>query len=450
MKTSKYELDMTQGSIFKNVLRFAIPYMLTSMLQIFYNSADLVVVSRWTGSSAMASVGATSALTTLLINLFLGMSVGSSVIVSRHYGAHNIERLKSAVHTSVLFGVIVGIISSLLGLLLCKPLLICMDTPDGSVLDGAVLYMRIIFLGTPATLIYSFSSAILRSVGDTKRPLYILSISGLANIGLNLVFVIKFGMGVAGVALATIISKYISAVWVLVILIFANGDYKVCIKDLRINPRELKDILHIGVPAGLQNTVLSISNTLIQSAVNSFGVAAMAGSSAAHNIESFVFGIKDAFRQATVTAISQNYGAQNKKRMDKSFRVCISSMLVVGIFITLIITLFAKPLLSIYITDSAEAMKYGVMRMMVTGIPYFLSGIMDMYIGYLRGLGHSGRSTVNSFIGICGFRILWVLVVFPQYRNFAFLYLCWPLSWILTTVLNAITLHSVKKDLKFE
>lgn len=450
MKTSRYELDMTQGPILKNILRFAIPYMLTSMLQIFYNAADLVVVSRWTGSNAMASVGATSSITSLLVNLFLGMSVGTSVVVSRHFGAHNSQRLQNAVHTSVFLSVLVGITACTLGQLLSRILLVWMGTPSGEVLNGAVLYMRIIFMGTPATLIYTFCAAIIRSVGDTKRPLYILTTSGIANVLLNLVFVIKFNMGVAGVALATIISKYISAIWVVVILLTSDADYRLNVKKLRIHKSEIKDILHIGVPAGLQNTVMGLSNTLIQSAVNSFGAAAMAGSSAAHNIESFVFSAKDAFRQATVTAISQNYGARNKKRMDKSFGVCIACMFTVGAFITLAMTLFSKPLLSIYITDSAEAMKFGVMRMMVTGVPYFLSGIMDIYIGYLRGLGHSGRTTVNSFIGICGFRMLWVLAIFPLHRSFILLYLCWPLSWLLTTILNAITLHSVKKELKFD
>lgn len=447
MRRTKYELDMTKGSILKSILRFSIPYMLTSMLQIFYNAADLVVVSRWTGSEAMASVGATSALTNLLLHLFLGMSVGTSVIMSRRYGARDSEGIQNTVHTTVLFSLILGVVSFAVGQIFCKPLLELMDTPQGNVLNGAVLYMRIIFLGTPATLCYNFCSAILRSVGDTKRPLYILSLSGIVNVVLNLLFVIKLNMGVAGVGLATIISKYISAISVITVLIRTDGEYKLIVRKLRIHKNELVSILKIGVPAGLQNTVLSFSNTIIQSALNSFGAAAMAGSSAASNIESFAFSVKDSFRMATVTAVSQNYGAKDEKRMNRCFYTCLLCMIVAGFSIGVAMTFFAKGLISIYITDSKEAMEFGILRMFVTGIPYFLSGIMDIYTGYLRGLGHSNAAMINSFLGICGFRIIWVFFVFPLRRTFFMLYLCWPLSWILVAAMNMVTLHFVKKKI---
>ncbi len=445
MKSSRYELDMTQGSVLKNILRFAIPYMLTSMLQIFYNAADLVVVSRWSGSEAMASVGATGALTNLLLNLFLGMSVGASVVISRRYGAHDDDGMHRAVHTTVLFGTILGFAALAIGQIFCKPLLLLMGTPKGKVLNGAVLYMRIIFLGTPATLAYNFGAAVLRSVGDTKRPLYILSVSGIVNIALNLILVIKFSMGVAGVAIATIVSKYLSAIAVIAALLTTKGNYRLKPRKLRIYKREFVDIIKIGIPAGLQNTVLSFSNTIIQSTVNSFGSAAMAGSSAAANIESFAFSVKDAFRQATVTGVSQNYGARNEKRMNRCLGICLLCMVIGGVALSLIMTLFRKALLGIYITDSVQAMEFGEVRMLVTGLPYFLSGIMDIYTGYLRGLGYSGATTVNSFIGICGFRILWVFVIFPLNPTFAMLYLCWPLSWILVAVMNMVTLCVVKK-----
>ncbi len=447
MSAKKYELDMTSGPILKNMLRFALPYMLTSMLQIFYNAADLVVVSRWTGSDAMASVGATSALTNLLLNLFLGMSVGTSVIVSRRFGAHDTKGIEKAVHTSILFSLFLGISALTVGQIFCKPLLVLMDTPSGSILNGAVLYMRIIFLGTPATLLYNFSSAILRSVGDTKRPLYILSVSGIINVILNLIFVMVFEMGVAGVALATIISKYVSAFAVISILVKSNGEYKLIPRKLRIHRDVFFSIVKIGLPAGLQNTVLSFSNTVLQSALNGFGKAAMAGASAASNIEHFAFSVKDAFRQTTVTAISQNYGAGNVKRMNKCFHTCLLCMLVCGAAISVIMSIFSRELLSIYITDSEEAIDFGVIRMLVTGIPYFLSGIMDIYTGHLRGLGYSSAAMINSFIGICGFRILWVYLFFPMNRVFSMLYLCWPLSWILVAIMNMITLHFVKKKI---
>ena len=447
MKTKKYEIDMTKGSIFKSILRFSIPYMLTSMLQIFYNAADLIVVSRWTGSEAMASVGATSALTNLLLHLFLGMSVGTSVIMSRRFGAQDEKGMEKVVHTTVLLAIILGFISLIVGQIFCKPLLVMMDTPEGSVLNGAVLYMRIIFLGTPATLCYNFCSAILRSVGDTKRPLYILSLSGIINVGLNLLFVIKFNMGVAGVGLATIISKYISAIAVITILIRTDRGYKIILRKLKIHKNEFVSILKIGLPAGLQNTVLSFSNTIIQSALNSFGPAAMAGSSAAANVENFAFSVKDSFRQATVTAISQNYGAKDERRMNRCFYTCLLCMIAGGFCLSVLMTVFSKGLISIYINDSETAMKYGMVRMLVTGAPYFLSGIMDIYTGYLRGLGHSNEAMINSFIGICGFRIIWVFLIFPLNRTFTMLYLCWPLSWILVAVMNMVTLHFVKKKI---
>ena len=450
MRSSSYELDMTKGPILKNILRFSIPYMFTTMIQLLYNAADLVVVSRWSGSNAMASVGATSNITMMVVNLFLGMSVGTGVVMARCYGARDEKRMHRAVHTTVLFGIILGLAALTIGQIICRPLLVITGTPEGKVLDGAILYMRIIFVGTPATLLYNFGASILRAVGDTKRPMYILSISGISNVLLNLVFVVFFKMSVAGVALATIISKYISAIWVLATLYKADGSYKLVISKLRIYKSELITMVKIGLPAGLQNTVLSLSNTIMQSAVNSFGAAAMAGSSAASNIEGFAYAIKDAFRQAAVTAVSQNYGARNEKRMNKCFGVCVTCMVVGGLVLGGLMTLFRYQLLGIYITDSADALYYGNARMIISALPYFLSGLMDIYAGYLRGLGHSSKTTINSFVGICGFRILWVLAVFPHFKNFSVLFLCWPLSWIITGAMNVITLHFVKKKIKFE
>ena len=284
-------------------------------------------------------------------------------------------------------------------------------------------------------------------MGDTKRPLYILSLSGIINVGLNLLFVIKFKMGVAGVGLATIISKYISARAVITILIRTDCGYKIILRKLRIHKNEFVSILKIGLPAGLQNTVLSFSNTIIQSALNSFGPAAMAGSSAAANVENFAFSVKDSFRQATVTAISQNYGAKDERRMNRCFYTCLLCMVLGGFCLSVMMTVFSKGLISIYINDSETAMKYGMMRMLVTGAPYFLSGIMDIYTGYLRGIGHSNEAMINSFIGVCGFRIIWVFLIFPLNRTFAMLYLCWPLSWILVAIMNMVTLHFVKKKI---
>jgi len=452
VKKTSYEVDMTSGSLFKNVLRFAIPYMLSSMIQLLYNAADLVVVSRFTGSDAMASVGATAPLNNLLTNFFIGISIGASVIISRRFGAHNSEGIHKAVHTSILTSLVLGLVCFCIGQLACKPLLVLTDTPDGKILDGAVLYMRIIFAGAPASLLYNFCASVMRAVGDTKRPLYILSISGLINVLLNLVFVIFFSMGVAGVALATIIAQYLSATMAVVTLIGADTDYKLIISQLRIYKTEFFEILKIGVPAGLQNITLSLSNTIIQSAVNGFGAAAMAGNAAAANIEGFAFAFKDSLRQATMTAVSQNYGAQNTKRIKNSVNVCFLYMSVGGALLGVLMAVFAKQLLGIYITDSPKAMEYGVTRIFVTSLPYVLSGIMDVYSGYLRGLGYSSTSTINSFVGICGVRILWVITIFPITKTYASLYLCWPASWIAVTILNLIALHFSKKKAfaKFE
>lgn len=446
MKKSAFELDMTKGAILPNILRFAIPYMLTSMLNIFYNAADLIVVSRWTGSLAMSSVGATSSLTSLITTLFLGMSIGSSVTISRSYGSHNEDAIHRAVHTAMLFCVMLGVVAFATGQILTKPLLLAMGTPKGEVLQGATLYMRIIFVGTPAMLVYNFGASVLRSVGDTKRPLYILSISGLINVLLNLVFVIKFSLGVAGVAIATIVSQYISATAVTITLMKTNESYKLIPSKLRIYKKEFLSIIKIGLPAGIQNTTLNFSNAIIQSSVNSFGAAAMAGNAATANIENFAFAFKDSFRQATITSISQNYGARNKKRMNKCFNVCLMCMFVGGLLLGLFMTVFARQLLGIYITDSPEAIRYGIIRMIVTALPYFLSGIMDIYTGYLRGLGRSMTATVNSLAGICGFRILWVLAIFPFIgKSYWALYLCWPISWALVALMNMVSLHFAKK-----
>lgn len=445
MSKTKYEINMTEGSLLKSMLRFALPLMLSSMFQIFYNAADIIVVSRWTGSQAMASVGSTTALINLIINLFIGMSIGTTVTVSRCYGAKDAEGMSRAVHTAILFSVLVGFGASFFGEILCKPLLVLMDTPSGAVLDGAVLYMRIIFLGTPATVVYNYGAAILRSVGDTKRPLYILAISGAVNFVLNLLFVICFDMGVSGVALATAISKYLSVIMLFVILKENNAAFKFKFKKLRIYKNELIQSLKIGVPAGIQNTFLSLANTLIQSAVNTFGAAAIAGNAAAANIEHFVFAIKSAFKQATVTAISQNYGGKNEKRIFKSIKVAILCMIFGCFALSAIIVLFSKQLLGIYITDSQEAISFGITRLVVTALPYFIGGIMEVLTGYLQGVGYASLATVNSFIGLCGFRIVYVLFVFPIFGTFEMLYLGTPITWVIVTLLNIASICVLRK-----
>ncbi|MBR3932931.1 MAG: MATE family efflux transporter [Clostridia bacterium] len=438
-------VDMVNGSIFKSVVYFVVPLILGNILQLLYNAADIIVVSRFAGSDAMASVGATGSLSALIISMFIGLSVGASVIVSRCYGARDSKGVFRAVHTSVLLGVVSGIVAMLVGVIFSKTFLSWMGTPKGKVLDGAVTYMKIYFIAVPASLLYNFGAAILRAIGDTKRPLYILAFSGMVNVILNLVLVIEFHLDVAGVAIATAVSNYISAIAVIFILVRADGVYRLVIKELRFYKKELAEILKVGLPAGIQSSVFSISNTLIQSAVNSFKAAAIAGAAAAANIEGFVYTAMNAFYQAAITGVSQNYGAKKEDGIHKSFRVCVASVTVVGLALGVLTTVFARPLLSIYITDSEAAIKFGIIRIIYAGLPYFLCGIMEVQAGLLRGIGYSTAAMVNSLVGACGLRVIWVTFILPLHRSPEMLFLCWPISWVVVIIMHAVYYMCVKK-----
>ena len=445
MSKSKHEIDMTKGSIFKNIISFAIPLMFANLLQLFYLAADLIVVSRWAGNDAMASVGATNPLTNLLVNVFIGISLGGGVLVSQRFGSNDKEGVYRAVHTSMFVAVIAGFVGAIIGFAFARPLLVLMDTPEGAVLEGAVVYMKIIFLSVPAFIIYNFGAAILRAVGDTKRPLYILALAGVINIILNMILVIVFHMGVVGVGIATLTANYISMIMVLYALSKTDGVYKLYIKELKIYKEELKEIIRIGVPAGIQSSVFSIANVVIQSSVNSFGAAAVAGCAAAGNIEGFVYTAMNSFYQATVTAISQNYGAKNENRINKTMSISLLSVTVVGVVLGLFISVFSKQLLGIYIKDAPEALAYGIKRVMIMGIPYFLCGIMDVLAGVLRGLGYSSTTAINSMFGACGLRLIWIFAILPLKRLPEVLFLCWPISWIAVIVLHTVALLIFKK-----
>ncbi len=446
MSNAKKSIDMTQGSILKNVIKFVIPLIIGNILQLLYNAADLIVVGRFAGSNATASVGATGSVNNLIVNICIGLSVGAGVLVSRHVGAKNNEAVSRSVHTAMLLGIVSGVVSMIAGLLLSSPLLTILGTPKGVVFNGALLYMRIYFLGVPAAMVYNFGASILRAVGDTKRPLYILSLSGLVNVALNLVFVIKFHMGVAGVAAATSISNYISAIAVVVLLSRTNESYKLFIKKLHFYKEELKDALVIGIPAGIQSSVFNLSNSVIQSAVNSFGPAAMAGSAASGNIEGFVYTAMNAFYQATLTAVSQNYGAKKEKRIYKVIVTCVIWVAVVGSILGALSVIFSRTLLGIYITDSKDAIELGVTRMMYTGFPYFLCGVMEVLGGALRGIGHSNIGMINSLIGACGVRVLWVAFVLPIAPSMQLLFLCWPVSWLIVIIMHTLSFMLVRKN----
>lgn len=445
MARSKFGINMCEGSILKNIILFALPLMASSLLQLLYNAADVVVVGRFAGSDAIASVGATGSLCSLIVQFFIGCSVGASVLVSKKYGAQDYEGVHRGVHTSMFLSVILGILVMIVGVLLSKPLLVLMGTPEGTVLNGAVLYMRIYFVGMFASFIYNFGAAVLRAVGDTKRPLYILSLTGIVNVVLNLVLVCWFHLDVAGVAIATAVANFLSALAVIYTLCRSEGVYRLFLKELKIYKDELKAILKVGLPAGIQGSVFGLSNTTIQSAVNSFGPVAMAGNAAGANIEGFVYVAMNAFYQACLTSVSQNYGAKNEKRVKKTISVSMICAMITGIILGGLSAIFARPLLGIYITDSPEAIEYGVIRILYTGLPYFMCGIMEVLAGGLRGLGYSGTSTVNSLIGACGLRILWVWFVLPLHKTQEMLFLCWPVSWIVVIIMHAIALHYAKK-----
>ena len=445
MSKRKYEIDMTQGSLIKNIIRFAVPLMLANMLQLFYNAADMIVVGMFRGDNAVASIGTTGSLTALLINMFIGLSLGTSVIVSRKFGAQDHEGVHRAVHTTAILSVVTGLMSAAAGEIFSRPFLVMMGTPEGEVLEGAVLYMKILFIGTPGTIVYNFGSAILRAVGDTKRPLYILTISGIANVLLNLVLVIFFGMGVEGVAIATAVSKYIAAFMVVWALIKADGSYRLVLKEMRFYKDELKQILRIGIPAGCQSSMFNLSNTVVQSGINSFGAMAMAGSAAASNIENFIYNAMVAFYQAVLTSVGQNYGAKNHKRINQSIVISVVCVTVVGVVMGLLIFIFSKPLLSLYISEGNEAMAFGMTRLKIIGLTYVICGIMDVLVGAIRGFGYSTITVIYSLLGTVVFRIFWILVVLPLHKTPEILFSAWPISWVMLTLCNFVTLIIIKK-----
>lgn len=436
MKKS-YEIDMCNGPLLGKILRFSIPLMFSGILQLLFNAADIIVVGQFTGSDALAAVGSTTSLNNLIINLFLGLSIGSSVVVARYYGAQDWRRVQSAVHTSILLSVIFGLVMIVLGVSLARPLLSAMGTPD-NVMDQAVLYMRIIFVGMPASMVYNFGAAILRAVGDTKRPLIFLLISGIINVCLNLFFVLVFQMGVDGVALATIISESISAALVVICLIRSEGHYRLVLRQLRISKEIMAEILRVGLPAGIQSTVFNISNVLIQSSINSFGSIAVAGNTAAANLEGFVYTSMNAIYQASLSFTSQNVGARKTERIVPILIRCLCTVVVIGAGLSALVLLLNRELLSIYSTDPA-VIEYGVGRLKVVCLTYFLCGMMDVTCGSIRGLGYSVTPTVVSLIGACGLRIVWIYTIFALVdRSLFTLYLSYPVTWIITLTAHLI------------
>lgn len=429
MKKS-YEIDMCSGPLIGKMLTFAIPLVLSGVLQLLFNAADIIVVGRYSGSEALAAVGSTGALINLLVNVFMGLSIGTNVLAAKYYGARDAESMSHTVHTSILLSIVSGTVLIFLGIMLAKPLLLIMGTPE-NVIDQAALYMKIYFAGMPVIMLYNFGSAVLRAVGDTKRPLYFLIIAGIVNVCLNLVFVIKFNMGVAGVALATVIAQVISAGLVVLCLIKSDSIYQLHLKKLRFDKRILIQIVKVGLPAGIQGAVFSISNVLIQSSVNSFGSIAMAGNTAASNIEGFIYTAMNAIYQTSLNFTSQNLGAKQYKRITQILWKCIGIVSVIGIVLGSAAVLLSKQLLGIYSSDP-QVIQYGILRMQIIATTYFICGIMDVSCGSMRGLGYSMMPTIVSLTGACAFRVIWILTIFNWYHSLTVLYLSYPVSWILT------------------
>lgn len=447
MKKS-YEIDMVNGPILGKILVYSIPLMLSGILQLLFNAADVIVVGRYAGSQSLAAVGSTSALINLLVNVFIGLSVGVNVMVARYYGARRETAVNETIHTAVALSLVSGLLLVVIGLLLARPLLELMGTPD-DVLGKAALYMRIYFAGMPVTMLYNFGAAVLRAVGDTRRPLYFLTFAGIVNVVLNLFFVIALNMDVAGVALATVISQCISAGLVVRCLMKSEGCLKLHIKKLRIRRLLLIKIMRIGLPAGLQGAVFSVSNVLIQSSVNSFGSVVMAGNTASSNIEGFIYNAMNAVYQTNLSFTSQNFGAKKYGRINKIMVTCIAVVAAVGISLGMAAFAAGDFLLGIYSSD-AEVLKYGMIRLSIIGTTYFLCGIMDTMVGSIRGIGYSVMPMLVSLTGACGLRILWIFTIFQWHRTLMTLYISYPVTWIVTAAAHFICFMIVRKRLPKE
>ena len=425
-------MDMTEGPLMSKVLFFSLPIMLSGLLQLVFNAADTIVVGRFAGNQALAAVGSVGSLNNLLISLFIGLSVGVNVVVARYTGARDFIKVRKAVHTSVLLSIVSGVGLSLLGYFAAYPLLRLMGSPE-DVIDLAALYVRILFIGMPVQLLYNFCAAILRAIGDTKRPLYFLSFAGVINVVLNLIFVILFHMSVAGVALATIISQAISAVLVVHCLVSMEGPTHLNLRKLRLDMDLFMEIVRIGLPAGIQSSMFSLSNVVIQSSVNSFGSIVIAGNAAAANVGNFVYQVMNTFQQSITCFAGQNIGARKPMRVMTAMKVCIIWAVVFGVIFGVTSCIFGTQLLSMYSTDAA-VIEVGLERMYIMHLTYFLCGIMDVLTGALRGIGYSVLPMIISLIGACAFRILWVMTLFKAYPTITCLMMSYPVSWGLTFI----------------
>lgn len=437
-------MDMTTGPLFANIIRFTVPLIITGTLQLLYNAADIIVVGKFGSDTSLAAVSSTGAMINLIVNVFMGLSIGASVLVSQSFGAGKMRDVSDAVHTSIAIALLSGVIVGVFGFFASRGMLELMDSPD-DVIDLSTLYVKIFFIGTPFNMLYNFGAAILRAVGDTKRPLYFLMFSGVINVILNLILVIVFGMDVAGVALATIISQAVSAILVINCLVHTDGPVRLSFKKIRIHWSKLKSIIGVGLPAGIQGSVFSISNVIIQSSINAFGSAVMGGNGAAASIEGFIYTAMNSVYQAAITFAGQNYGAKQFKRIKTVAFECLGIVTAVGLSLGVLAKIFASQLLYIY-TDNPAEIEFGIVRMNVICLTYFTCGLMDVMVGMLRGIGRSLIPTIDSILCVCGIRIVWIFTYFAQFKAtgadtkdcLTVLYISYPVSWIIAAMVHLI------------
>lgn len=446
-KSRNYEIDMCNGPLTRKIITYCIPLALSGILQLLYNAADIIVVGRFSGPTALAAVGSTGSLINLIVNLLIGLSVGASVCVANFYGAGREKDVRETVHTAMLISVIGGVIVAVVGMVFAKTFLGWMGSPD-DVIDQATLYLRIYFAGMPLTMAYNFASAIFRALGDTKRPLYYLAVSGLVNVILNLIFVIVFKMGVAGVATATVVAQAVSTTLIIMCMIRSHSVIHLQRDMLRIHGDKLKEIVRVGLPAGLQGTIFSISNVLIQSSINSFGSIAIAGNSASSNLEGFMYTSMNSVYQAALSFAGQNMGARKYSRLKKVLCNCLAIVTGIGIGMGAIMYLFRYQMLGIYSSDM-DVINFGIERLELFCLTYFTCGAMDVMVGQMRGMGYSIVPMIVSLVGVCGIRIVWIFTVFKASNSLLTLYMSYPVSWVVTLAVHFSTFlyvyHKVKQ-----
>ena len=442
---SRYSLDMTCGPFLKKIMIFSVPLILTGILQLAYNTADIVVVGRFVGKEALAAVGSTGSLVNLFVNVFLGLSMGSGVMVARHIGARDDKRVSDCVHTAMLLSVFSGIFIGIIGYFFSGEMLRLMQVPD-DVLELATLYLKVYFLGSPGLMTYNFGAAVVRATGDTKRPLFILAVSGIVNVILNVVLIVVFKFGVEGVAIATIISQYVSAVMIVAYLFAINNSCRLSMKKFRIEKNELKQILRLGLPAGVQSSLFSISNVIIQSSVNSFGSVAMAGIAAGSNYDSYIFTGTNAVSQTAMTFTSQNIGARKTENVGKIYRYCLLFASAIGISMGILGFIFNEQIVSFF-SDDPGVIQIGAERMTLVMPFYFFCSLMDVTASEIRGMGKSVEPMIVSLIGACGIRILWVFFILPLDRTLINLYWSYPVSWAVTFFAQFIMFFILKNKM---